>query len=122
MNLKKEILEVAKNNTKFNQSTVIELVKKHVPELNIQKIKEQYYRDMANELISSIEDKDGTRNIFAVTDENSKTRYVDISRTKNVDDLNKIKFRLMTNVNGNSVSLKKVEDRIRILQEPKIFI
>jgi len=71
---------------------------------------------MANSLISSFKDETGVRDIFVITNNDLMTEYINVSRSNEVESLNKVKTRLENNINGNKRSLKKVENRLFLLE------
>jgi len=67
-------------------------------------------------LISSFKDETGVRDIFVITNNDLMTEYINVSRSNEVESLNKVKTRLENNINGNKRSLKKVENRLFLLE------
>lgn len=114
--IKEAIIQIMDVESNLEQEFVIDLIKKLSPELDIEKLKEREYKKMANRLISSFKDEKGIRDVFVITNDMDMSEYINVTRSKEVDDLNKVRDRLENNVAGNQRSLEKVEDRLYLLK------
>ena len=109
-------MNVMDTESNLDQDFVIELIKNYSPLLDVENLKEKEYKKMANQLISSLKDEKGIRDIFVIKDDYDSTEYVNVSRSKEADDLKKVKNRLRKNVEGNQKSLDKVERRLFLVE------
>ncbi len=114
--IKEAIWNIMNEESNLEQDFVIELLKQYAPKLETQSLIEKEYKKMANQLISSFKDDKGIRDVFVINNDFDLTAYVNVSRTKVVDDLKKVKNRLRKNVEGNQKSLLKVESRLYLLE------
>jgi len=114
--IKEAIMSIMDIESNLEQDFVTDLVKKYVPELDIENLKEKEYKQMANRLISSLKDEKGIRDVFVITNNFEMSEYINVSRSKEIDDLKKVRNRLKGNVEGNQKSLSKVEDRLYLIE------
>lgn len=114
--IKHAIMDIMQNENNLEQEFVIDLLKKMAPKLDVENLKEKEYKRMANSLICSFKDETGVRDIFVITNNDLMTEYINVSRSKEVEDLNKVRTRLENNINGNKKSLKKVESRLFLIE------
>ena len=114
--IKHAIMDIMQNENNLEQEFVIDLLKKMTPKLDVENLKEKEYKRMANSLICSFKDETGVRDIFVITNNDLMTEYINVSRSKEVEDLNKVRTRLENNINGNKKSLKKVESRLFLIE------
>lgn len=119
--LKHSIMDILQNEGNLEQDFVIDLIKKYAPLLDIESLKEKEYKKMANQIISSLKDETGVRDVFVIKDDYETTEYINVSRSKEVDDLKKVKNRLRKNVEGNQKSLDKVERRLYLLENQEVI-
>ena len=64
---------------------------------------------------TTFRDERGVRDIFSIKDDEDLSTYINVARTKELEDLKKVKKRLEGNIRGNRVSLIKVEERITLV-------
>ncbi|HCX62539.1 MAG TPA: hypothetical protein DHU59_08890 [Clostridiales bacterium] len=114
--IKEAIFSIMEVESNLEQDFVVDLVKKYVPELDVESLKEREYKTMANRLISSLKDEKGIRDVFVINNDYDMPEYLNVARSKEIDDLKKVRNRLKGNVEGNQKSLSKVEDRLYLLE------
>lgn len=109
-------MEIMESEENLEQEFVIDLIRERAPLLDVEALKEKEYKKMANQLISSFKDEKGIRDVFVITNNEDMTAYVNIARTKEIEDLKKVENRLVKNVEGNQKSLNKVSGRLFLLE------
>jgi hypothetical protein len=100
----------------LEQEFVVDLIKQLAPALDVENLKEAKYKTMANGIIRQLKDETGIRDIFVINNEEDFTEYVNVSKSKKIDDLKKVQARLENNINGNTKSLEKVKSRLFLLE------
>jgi hypothetical protein len=113
--IKEAILDIMEDNPNIGKEEVIELIKTYDDSISIEKLIEKEYKAKATRLMSSFKDERGIRDIFSIRDDEDLSTYINIARSKELEDLNKVKKRLEGNIRGNRVSLWKVEERINLV-------
>jgi len=114
--IKEAIWNIMENEANLEQEFVIDLLKQYDPVLDVENLKEKEYKRMSNSLISSYRDEIGVRDVFVITNDNDMTAYINVARSKGIDDLKQVKNRLENNVKGNQKSLSKVEGRLFLIE------
>lgn len=112
--IKEKINSVMEDNPSISMDELIEIVKQYAPKPDTQKLVNQEYRRMAQRLMASYRDTAGVRDCFSVKSETGNL-YVNISHTKDKEDLQKVRQQLSKKYRGLNRSLKKVDTREQIL-------
>lgn len=114
--LRYALMDIMENEENLEQEFVIDLIKKRAPLIDVDVLKEKEYKRMANSLISSFKDEKGIRDVFVIKNDEDMTAYINVARSKEIDNLNKVRERLDSNVKGNQKSLDKVTRRLFLLE------
>ncbi len=114
--LRYALMDIMENEENLEQEFVIDLIKKRAPLIDVDALKEKEYKRMANSLISSFKDEKGIRDVFVIKNDEDMTAYINVARSKEIDNLNKVRDRLDSNVKGNQKSLDKVTRRLFLLE------
>lgn len=114
--LKYSLMEIIQAESNIEQDFIIDLIKKYAPMIDIQALQDKEYKRMANQLISSLRDETGVRDVFVIKTDEEMTEYLNVARTKEVNDLYKVRNRLDSNIKGNQKSLDKVNSRLFLLE------
>lgn len=114
--IKEKILSIMQDESNLEQEFVIELLKEYAPNLDVDNLKERQYKQMANQVISSFKDETGIRDIFVIKNNEDMTEYLNVAKSKEIDDLKKVSYRLDRNIKGNQKSLDKVNRRLFLLE------
>lgn len=114
--LRYALMDIMENEENLEQEFVIDLIKKRAPLIDVDVLKEKEYKRMANSLISSFKDEKGIRDVFVIKNDEDMTAYINVARSKEIDNLNKVRDRLDSNVKGNQKSLDKVTRRLFLLE------
>lgn len=112
--IKQKINEIMDSTPNITVDRVIEIVKEYAPKPDIDKLIQQEYRRMAQRIIASYRDEQGVRECFSIRAENCNS-YVNISNTKDKEDLQKVRQQLSKKYRGLNKSLKKIDIREQIL-------
>ena len=113
--IREAILDIMAETPNISKEEVIELIKSYEGSIDIKKLVEKEYKAKASRLMTTFRDERGVRDIFSIKDDEDLSTYINIARTKELEDLKKVKKRLEGNIRGNRVSLIKVEERITLV-------
>lgn len=113
--IREAILDIMADNPNIGKEEVIELIKSYEGSIDIKKLVEKEYKAKASRLMTTFRDERGVRDIFSIKDDEDLSTYINVARTKELEDLKKVKKRLEGNIRGNRVSLIKVEERITLV-------
>lgn len=113
--IREAILDIMAETPNISKEEVIELIKSYEGSIDIKKLVEKEYKAKASRLMTTFRDERGIRDIFSIKDDEDLSTYINIARTKELEDLKKVKKRLEGNIRGNRVSLIKVEERITLV-------
>ena len=113
--IREAILDIMAETPNIGKEEVIELIKSYEGSIDIKKLVEKEYKAKASRLMTTFRDERGVRDIFSIKDDEDLSTYINIARTKELEDLKKVKKRLEGNIRGNRVSLIKVEERITLV-------
>ena len=113
--IREAILDIMADNPNIGKEEVIELIKSYEGSIDIKKLVEKEYKAKASRLMTTFRDERGVRDIFSIKNDEDLSTYINIARTKELEDLKKVKKRLEGNIRGNRVSLIKVEERITLV-------
>lgn len=116
LKIKEKIITIMQDESNIEQEFVIELLKEYAPSLDVENLKEREYKQMANRVISSFKDETGIRDMFVIKNDEDMTEYLNVSKSKEIDDLKKVRYRLDRNIKGNQKSLDKVNRRLFLLE------
>ena len=106
---KEKILEQMEYLDEINSDTVADLIMPHM-QIDVRKLIRQKAKKKANELIATKKGQDGIRSWFACKD-----KYVNIEKTKNIEDLNTIEESFVKKYNSLNQSKKKIERQKELL-------
>ena len=106
---KEKILEQMEYLDEINSDTVADLIMPHM-QIDVRELIRQKAKKKANELIATKKGQDGIRSWFACKD-----KYVNIEKTKNIEDLNTIEERFVKKYNSLNQSKKKIERQKELL-------
>lgn len=93
---------------------LVEIVKEYAPKPDTDKLINQEYRRMAQRIMSGYKDEKGVRDCFSVKADNGN-EYVNVSRTTEKADLQKVRQQLSKKYRGLNKSLRKIDVREQIL-------
>lgn len=113
--VKETIYNEIHNKGEIEQEHIVGLLKIYDEAPDTNKLVEQYYKSKANRIISSFKDDNHIRDCFAVK-EGNKTTYVNISTTNKVYYVKDIKMSLKKQIDGRKKSMKKADNRVKILE------
>ena len=113
--IREAILDIMAETPNISKEEVIELIKSYEGSIDIKKLVEKEYKAKASRLMTTFRDERGVRDIFSIKNDEDLSTYINIARTKELEDLKKVKKRLEGNIRGNRVSLIKVEERITLV-------
>lgn len=106
---KEKILEQMEYLDEINSDTVADLIMPHM-QIDVRGLIRQKAKKKANELIATKKGQDGIRSWFACKD-----KYVNIEKTKNIEDLNTIEESFVKKYNSLNQSKKKIERQKELL-------
>ena len=106
---KEKILERMEYLDEINSDTVADLIMPHM-QIDVRELIRQKAKKKANELIATKKGQDGIRSWFACKD-----KYVNIEKTKNIEDLNTIEESFVKKYNSLNQSKKKIERQKELL-------
>lgn len=113
--VKETIYKEIHDKGEISQEHVIVLLKVYDDKPDVNKLIESHYKSKANRIISSFKDDNHVRECFAVK-EDKKTIYVNITTTKKVYYVKDIKTSLKKQIDGRKKSMKKADNRVKILK------
>jgi hypothetical protein len=109
----KEVIynQMEKLGGEIKQEDVIFIINPYIEsEIDVKKLKDQYRKRIANNLMARFRDDIGIRDCFVVQD-GSGSKYVNVDRTKNIKDLKAINVMLKNKINGLTASKSKVNKK-----------
>lgn len=109
--IKQAIEDVLKQRPNITTDEAVEIVKTYAEKPDPVKLEEQYYRRVANQILSSFRDDDRVRDCFNITNSDGEHLYVDVARTTDVDQLQQAKLTLAAKYRGLNKSIKKIQAR-----------
>ncbi len=112
--IKEKINSIIADNPSISMDELMEIVKQYAPKPDTQKLVNQEYRRMAQRLMASYKDESGVRDYFSVNTDGS-SEYVNVSRTTDKADLQKVRQQLSKRYRGLNKSLRKIDTREQIL-------
>lgn len=112
--IKEKINSVMENKPNINMDELIKIVELYAPKPDAQKLINQEYRRIAQRLMASYRDESGIRDCFSVKSEGSR-KYVNVSRTTNKADLQKVRSQLSKRYRGLNKSLRKIDAREQLI-------
>lgn len=112
--IKEKINSIIADNPSISMDELMEIVKQYAPKPDTQKLVNQEYRRMAQRLMASYKDESGVRDYFSVHTEGA-SEYVNVSRTTDKTDLQKVRSQLSRRYRGLNKSLRKIDTREQVL-------
>jgi len=110
--VRQAILDIMVETPNISKEEVIELIRKYDDAPDVQNLIDKEYKTKAGRIMSTFKDEKGVRDVFAIKNNADLSEYVDITRSKEIEDLKKVKRRLQGNITGNTASLRKVETKM----------
>lgn len=114
--VKEAILDIMADTPNISKGEVVELIKKYDDAIDVNRLIEKELSTRATRLMATFKDERGIRDIFTITNNEDSSEYVNITRSRELEDLAKVQKRLEGNIKGNSVSLEKVKSRIFLIK------
>ena len=112
--IKEKINSIMDDRPHITMDELMMLVKEYAPMPDTEKLINQEYRRMAQRLMASYKDEKGVRDCFSVKADTGN-EYVNVSRTTDKADLQKVRYQLSKRYRGLNKSLRKVDTREQIL-------
>lgn len=112
--IKEKINSLMEETPNITVDELIGIVKEYAPKPDTQKLLDQEYKRIAQRLMASYRDDMGLRECFSVKSETGNL-YVNISTTKEKEDLQKVRQQLSKKYRGLNRSLRKIDTREQIL-------
>jgi hypothetical protein len=112
--IKEKINSIMDDRPHITMEELMMLVKEYAPMPDTEKLINQEYRRMAQRLMASYKDDKGVRDCFSVK-ASEGNEYVNVSRTTDKNDLQKVRYQLSKRYRGLNKSLRKVDTREQIL-------
>lgn len=112
--IKEKINSIIADNPSISMDELMEIVKQYAPKPDTQKLFNQEYRRIAQRLMASYKDESGVRDYFSVHTEGA-SEYVNVSRTTDKTDLQKVRSQLSRRYRGLNKSLRKIDTREQVL-------
>lgn len=112
--IKEKINSIMDSKPHIGMDELVEIVKEYAPKPDIDKLINQEYRRMAQRIMSGYKDEKGIRDCFSVKADNGN-EYVNVSRTTEKADLQKVRQQLSKKYRGLNKSLRKIDVREQIL-------
>jgi hypothetical protein len=112
--IKEKINSIMEDKPNITVDELMGIVKEYAPKPDTQKLVNQEYKRIAQRLMASYRDESGVRNYFSVKTE-SDSEYVDVSRTTDKADLQKVRYQLSKRYRGLNKSLRKIDTREQVL-------
>lgn len=109
----KEVIynQMEKLGGEIKQEDVIFIINPYIESgIDVKKLKDQYRKRIANNLMARFRDDTGIRDCFVVQDGRG-SKYVNVDRTKNIKDLKAINVMLKNKINGLTASKSKVNKK-----------
>lgn len=114
--VKEAILDIMHERPNIEKEEVIELIKIYDDAIDVEALIDKEYKARATRLMATFKDEKGIRDVFTIKNNDDLSEYVNIARSKELQDLSKVRIRLVGNIEGNQKSLKKVEARIILVE------
>lgn len=114
--VKEAILDIMADTPNIEKSEVIELIKTYDDAIDIERLIDKEYKAKATRLMATFKDEKGIRDIFTIKNNEDLSEYININRSKELEDLDKVKVRLVSNIQGNQRSLDKVKTRMILVE------
>jgi len=112
--IKERISSIMEERPHITMDELMALVKEYAPMPDTEKLINQEYRRMAQRLMASYKDDKGVRDCFSVKAD-AGNEYVNVSRTTDKADLQRVRYQLSKRYRGLNKSLRKVDTREQIL-------
>ena len=112
--IKERISSIMEERPHITMDELMALVKEYAPMPDTEKLINQEYRRMAQRLMASYKDDKGVRDYFSVKADTGN-EYVNVSRTTDKADLQRVRYQLSKRYRGLNKSLRKVDTREQIL-------
>ena len=112
--IKERINSIMDDRPHITMDELMMLVKEYAPIPATEKLINQEYRRMAQRLMASYKDEKGVRDCFSVKADTGN-EYVNVSRTTDKADLQRVRYQLSKRYRGLNKSLRKVDTREQIL-------
>ena len=112
--IKERINSIMDDRPHITMDELMMLVKEYAPIPDTEKLINQEYRRMAQRLMASYKDEKGVRDCFSVKADTGN-EYVNVSRTTDKADLQRVRYQLSKRYRGLNKSLRKVDTREQIL-------
>ncbi|OAA93042.1 hypothetical protein [Clostridium coskatii] len=112
--IKEKINSIMESKPHIGMDELVEIVKEYAPKPDTDKLINQEYRRMAQRIMSGYKDEKGVRDCFSVKADNGN-EYVNVSRTTEKADLQKVRQQLSKKYRGLNKSLRKIDVREQIL-------
>jgi hypothetical protein len=109
------ILDKIRGAENITAKEVADIIKIYGPAPDVERLIENEYKATARKLLASTKDDNGLRECFAVKEITGKVVYVNIAKTKNSSDLDKVTAALAKQYRGLNKSMKKIELRKKVL-------
>lgn len=114
--VKEALLDIMADRPNVVKEEVIELIKTYDDAIDVEALMNKEYSARATRLMTTFRDEKGVRDVFTIKNNEDASEFVNISRSKEIDDLYKVKDRLDSNIKGNQKSFYKVERRLFLLE------
>lgn len=112
--IKERISLIMDDRPHITMDELMVLVREYAPIPDTEKLINQEYRRMAQRLMASYKDEKGVRDCFSVKADTGN-EYVNVSRTTDKADLQRVRYQLSKRYRGLNKSLRKVDTREQIL-------
>ena len=112
--IKEKINSIMDDRPHITMDELMMLVKEYAPKPDTEKLINQEYRRIAQRLMASYKDDKGVRDCFSVKAD-AGNEYVNVSRTTDKADLQRVRYQLSKRYRGLNKSLRKVDTREQIL-------
>ena len=109
--IRQTIEDVLKLRPEITSDEAVEIVKIYAEKPDPVKLEEQYYRRVANRILSSFLDDEKVRNWFNITNNEGKHLYINVAQTTDTDQLQQAKLSLAAKYRGLNKSIKKIQAR-----------
>ena len=110
-----EIMDALSRDLRIGTDEIVAILKKHNVSGDTDALQDSYRKRVGQRLMASMRDEKGRRELLSVRKPEGN-EYVVIQGCNNVRQLKKIRGRLQKGMSGISISVGKVESRIRFLE------
>lgn len=114
--VKEAILDIMAERPNIEKEEVIELIKTYDDAIDVEALIEKEYKARATRLMTTFKDEKGIRDVFTIKNNEDLSEYINVARSKEVEDLKKVEARLVGNIQGNQRSLEKVTTRLFLVE------